>query len=148
MWLETKNLESGYGHIRVLHQVSMGVNAGEIVALIGANGAGKTTLLRTISGILRRSKGLITFDDRDIQDWTPEKIVAAGVIQVPERRQLFGAMTVVDNLLLGAYLRRNGTIDEDVARAFEMFPILKNRRKQIAGTLSGGEQQMLAIARG
>src|SRR5574342_63025 len=118
MWLETKNLESGYGHIRVLHQVSMGVNAGEIVALIGANGAGKTTLLRTISGILRRSKGLITFDDRDIQDWTPEKIVAAGVIQVPERRQLFGAMTVVDNLRLGAYLRRNGTIDEDVARAF------------------------------
>lgn len=148
MWLETKNLESGYGHIRVLHQVSMGVNAGEIVALIGANGAGKTTLLRTISGILRRSKGLITFDDRDIQDWTPEKIVAAGVIHVPERRQLFGAMTVVDNLRLGAYLRRNGTIDEDVARAFEMFPILKDRRKQIAGTLSGGEQQMLAIARG
>ena len=95
MWLEITNLDSGYGHVQVLRQVSLGVNAGEIVALIGANGAGKTTLLRTLSGIIRRSKGLVTFDGADIQDWTPEKIVAAGVAQIPERRQLFGAMKMV-----------------------------------------------------
>lgn len=126
----------------------MAVNMGEIVALIGANGAGKTTLLRTLSGIIRRNKGLVTFNGADIQDWSPEKIVGAGVVQVPERRQLFGAMTVEDNLRLGGYLRHDENIQSDLLRAYELFPILKKRRAQISGTLSGGEQQMLAIARG
>ncbi len=148
MLLEVANLNSGYGHVKVLRDVSLGVQAGETVALIGANGAGKTTLLRTLSGILRPSAGSITFDSHSIEHWSSEQIVSAGVIHIPERRQLFGAMTVRDNLLLGAYHRHDDAIAQDLARAYDIFPILKERTRQIAGTLSGGQQQMLAIARG
>ncbi len=152
MWLEVQNLEANYGYVKVLHQVSMDVKPSEIVALIGANGAGKTTLLRTLSGLLRPRAGRITFDGHVITDWPPERIVGLGVIHVPERRQLFSSMTVQDNLLLGAYLRfRNGdkaAIRDDLERVYTLFPRLLERHQQIAGTLSGGEQQMLAIGRG
>ncbi len=145
--LEITKLESGYGRVKVLREVALTVQTGEIVALIGANGAGKTTLLRTISGILRAGTGHIVFDGQEITRWSPERIVAAGVIHVPERRQLFGAMTVHDNLRLGAYLRHDAAIAKDIEHVYELFPILKERRRQIAGTLSGGQQQMLAIGR-
>ena len=152
MRLEVENLEVAYGPVQALHGVSLRVDSGEIVAVIGANGAGKTTLLRAISGLLRPKAGRIWFDGREITGWPPERIVALGLVQVPERRQLFDSMSVEDNLRLGAYLRlRRGerkAVEEDLHRVFEVFPRLKERRRQMAGTLSGGEQQMLAIGRG
>jgi branched-chain amino acid transport system ATP-binding protein len=140
-----------YGRIRALREVSLEVAEGEIVAVIGPNGAGKTTLMNTISGIVPAQGGTITFDEQSITNLGPEKIVRTGISQVPERRQVFGTMTVLDNLILGAYHRYGrdgkGAIERDMAFVFEIFPRLKDRVKQTAGTLSGGEQQMLAIGR-
>jgi branched-chain amino acid transport system ATP-binding protein len=152
MSLEVAGLEVAYGAVKALHGVSLRVEPGEIVAVIGANGAGKTTLLRAISGLLRPSAGRIRLDGQEITGWPPERIVALGVIQIPERRQLFASMSVEDNLRLGAYLRlRRGerkAVEADLERVYALFPRLKERRRQTAGTLSGGEQQMLAIGRG
>jgi branched-chain amino acid transport system ATP-binding protein len=131
--------------------VSVHVRAGEIVSLIGANGAGKTTMLNTVSGLIPSAKGEIAFQDKKINGLPPEKIVAAGISQVPEGRQIFAPLTVRENLELGAYLRfkskEKGAINRDLHWIFDMFPRLKDRLTQIAGTLSGGEQQMLAIGR-
>ncbi|WP_376792949.1 ABC transporter ATP-binding protein [Thermoflexus sp.] len=152
MQLKVEALRAAYGPVQVLHGVSLQVGAGEIATVIGANGAGKTTLLRAISGLLRPTAGRIWFDGQEITGWPPERIVALGLVQIPERRQLFASMSVEDNLYLGAYLRlRRGerrAVEEDLKRVYELFPRLRERRRQIAGTLSGGEQQMLAIGRG
>ncbi len=152
MRLEVEGLEVAYGPVRALHGVSLRVDPGEIVAVIGANGAGKSTLLRAISGLLRPRAGRIWFDGQEITGWPPERIVARGLVHIPERRQLFVSMSVEDNLRLGAYLRlqrgERKAVEEDLERVYEVFPRLKERRRQLAGTLSGGEQQMLAIGRG
>ncbi|MBN1533743.1 MAG: ABC transporter ATP-binding protein [Spirochaetes bacterium] len=149
--LRIRNLESGYGSLRVLKGISLHVNSGEIVTIIGANGAGKTTLLETIAGVVAASSGEILFDGRDLVTLSPERIVAAGCSLVPEGRQVFAPMTVRENLVLGAYIRsgREGkaAVAEDIDAIHRHFPILKERDGQLAGTLSGGEQQMLAIGR-
>lgn len=151
-FLQIKDLDAFYGHIQALREVSLEVNAGEIVAVIGANGAGKTTLLRTISGILPASRGEIRFLGDRIDSLPPEGIMPLGISHVPERRELFDSLTVLDNLLLGAYHRRQrehrAEVAADLEQIWEIFPILRSRNDQAAGTLSGGEQQMLAIARG
>lgn len=150
--LELRNVSTYYGHIHALKEVSLEVRAGEIVSLIGANGAGKTTLLNTISAIVPPRHGQILLDGQDITHLPAESIVEAGISQVPERRQVFNSLSVYDNLRLGAYLRlRRGehrAVKEDMAYVYSLFPILKERQKQAAGTLSGGEQQMLAMGRG
>jgi branched-chain amino acid transport system ATP-binding protein len=148
--LKIKNLSSGYGKLKVLKQISMHVKAGEIVAIIGANGAGKTTLLTTISGLLRATSGEIAFRDRPITTLAAQKIPALGCVMVPEGRQVFAPLSVEENLILGGHvLRRQGSrlLAEQLAHQYELFPILHQRRQQLAGTLSGGEQQMLAMAR-
>jgi branched-chain amino acid transport system ATP-binding protein len=148
MLLAVKNLVVAYGAIVALHDVSLEIERGEIVALIGANGAGKTTLLRAISGLLHPSAGTIAFDDRELQNLRPDQIVRAGISHAPEGRQVFSTMTVRENLNLGAYQRSDkAAIRRDIERCYELFPVLTERREQRAGTLSGGEQQMLAIAR-
>ncbi len=147
--LKVDNIDVSYGDVQVLFDVSLDIKAGELVAVIGANGAGKTTLLRTISGILTPQKGSIKFEDKVISTQPPNKTVAAGIIQVPEGRLLFPHMTVRENLKMGAYLTNNKeTVNERLEMVNEMFPRLKEREKQLAGTLSGGEQQMLAVGRG
>ncbi len=149
--LEVRDIWTFYGNIRALAGVSLQAEPGEIVSLIGANGAGKTTLLNSISGLVPARRGQILLAGRDITTLSPEAIVAAGISHVPERRQVFGSLSVYDNLLLGAYLRlrqERRQIDREIEQVFDLFPILKERRKQAAGTLSGGEQQMLAIGRG
>jgi branched-chain amino acid transport system ATP-binding protein len=150
--LEVQNVSTYYGHVQALKSVSLTVQAGEIVCLIGANGAGKSTLLNTICGIVPAHSGKILLNGQEIQAMAAEKIVRLGASQVPERRQVFGDLSVYDNLLLGAYVRlRRGEkreVPSDMAYIFTLFPVLKERRKQLAGTLSGGEQQMLAIGRG
>ncbi len=150
--LEIHNVHVYYGRIQALKGVSLEVNEGEIVALIGANGAGKTTLLRAVSGLLTPHEGDIRLDGRSVVGLPPERLVALGVAHVPERRQLFTTMSVIDNLILGAYHRyRSGdsreAIRKDLETVFEIFPILRERQQQRAGTLSGGQQQMLAIGR-
>ncbi|MCB2217921.1 ABC transporter ATP-binding protein [Desulfofustis glycolicus] len=148
--LKIKNLSSGYGKLKVLKQVSMHVKAGEIVAIIGANGAGKTTLLTTIAGLLRATSGEIEFRDRPITTLAAQKLPALGCVMVPEGRQVFAPLSVEENLILGGHvLRRQGRqlLAEQLAHQYELFPILHQRRQQLAGTLSGGEQQMLAMAR-
>ena len=149
--LKIRNLESGYGKLRVLRRISMHVAAGEIVTIIGANGAGKTTLLHTIAGILRPTGGEVSLEQTDIGRISPEKTVALGCSLVPEGRQVFATMTVEENLILGAYVRykkdRTRALKE-LDHVFELFPVLKERKEQLAGTLSGGEQQMLAMGRG
>ncbi|HWE04311.1 MAG TPA: ABC transporter ATP-binding protein [Tepidisphaeraceae bacterium] len=146
--LNVENLEVSYGAIKALHGVSLSIDAGEIVALIGSNGAGKTTLLRTISGLLRPGAGSIDWKERALNRLAPHEIVRLGISQAPEGRQIFPDLTVRENLLLGAYQRtRRREIDESVDRGYGLFPVLAERRHQKAGTLSGGEQQMLAIAR-
>ena len=146
--LEIKNLNVYYGVIHALKDVTMCVNEGEIVALIGANGAGKTTLLHTISGLIRPSQGEILFLGKNIVKAKTRNIVEAGITQVPEGRRTFSGLSVYENLLMGAYLRKDkAQIKEDLEKVYERFPILKERSSQDASTLSGGEQQMLAMGR-
>ena len=149
--LTIDSLDASYGSIRVLKKVSLKVPAGEVVSIIGANGAGKSTLLKSISGLMKNRTGRILYKDRNIAGMPANRIVGLGISQVPEGRQIFAHLTVRDNINLGAYhyfKRRNRLeIKERMARVYEMFPILEKRSKQIAGTLSGGEQQMLAIGR-
>ena len=146
--LEIKNLNVHYGVIHALKDVSLKVNQGEIVTLLGSNGAGKTTTLRTISGLHKATNGEIIFEGKDIINLTASKRVEMKISQVPEGRRIFPAMTVVENLELGAYLRRDkANINKDMDYVYELFPILGQRKKQTAGTLSGGEQQMLAMGR-
>ena len=146
--LRLERVSSGYGRSPVLHEVSLDVRSGEIVALIGSNGAGKSTLLNTVMGLVAVSSGKILLEGRPIASLATPDIVRAGLAQVPERRQLFGAMSVEENLRLGAYARTDrAAIHETLQEQFRLFPILAERRRQAAQTLSGGEQQMLAIAR-
>ncbi len=147
MLLEIEGLNSHYGRIHALKSASLTVREGELVALVGANGAGKTTLLRTLSGVHPASSGRITFDGCDITRMKASRRVAEGVVQVPEGRQLFGPQSVEDNLRLGAYRRGSGKPDDDIDRLYEMFPVLKVKRDQPAGTLSGGQQQIVALGR-
>jgi branched-chain amino acid transport system ATP-binding protein len=150
--LQMEKINTYYGRIQALREISLEVTEGEIVAVIGPNGAGKTTLMNTISGVVPAQSGQITFDSQPIASLSPERIVRLGISQVPERRQVFATMSVLDNLILGAYhrYRRDGKekVDRDLEFVFEIFPRLKDRVKQAAGTLSGGEQQMLALGRG
>lgn len=146
--LEIKDLCVSYGAIDAVKGISLKVNDGEIVSLIGANGAGKTTILQTISGLLRPKSGKISFDGVDITGHSPNKILVRGLAQVPEGRRVFGQMTVLENLEMGAFTRRDTAgIREDLEMVFHSFPRLKERLRQPAGTLSGGEQQMLAMGR-
>ena len=144
--LSVNNLNVFYGKIHAIKDVSFEVNTGEIVSLIGANGAGKTTTLHTVSGLLRSTTGSITFDGKDISHIEPHKLVKHGVAHVPEGRHVFLQMTVLENLEMGAF-SMNKVAKEDIERVYELFPRLKERKSQIAGTLSGGEQQMLAMGR-
>lgn len=152
MLLEVKNINTYYGNIHALRDVSLYVDQGEIVAVIGGNGAGKTTLLNTVSGVLHSRTGEILFEGQAITKLSADKVVHLGISQVPERRQIFSTLNVLDNLLLGAYLRHGREPKEEIRKdldfVFEIFPILKDRQKQMGGTLSGGEQQMLALGRG
>jgi branched-chain amino acid transport system ATP-binding protein len=146
--LEIKNLQVSYGAIVALHDISLKVGSGSIVTLIGANGAGKTTTLRAISGIVKSKSGSITFEGEEITHLPPHKIVSRGLAQSPEGRMVFANLTVLENLRMGAYLRSDKAgIAHDLGYVFNIFPRLKEREKQTAGTLSGGEQQMLAIGR-
>ena len=145
--LEVKDLEVSYGKIRAVKGISFSVEEGEVVTLIGTNGAGKTTTLRTISGLLRPTNGSITFRGEDLTKVPPHKIVQLGLAHSPEGRRIFPKLTVEENLMLGAFARRDKGIRDDLAAAFELFPILEERRSQPAGTFSGGEQQMLAMGR-
>ena len=149
--LRIRNLESGYGSLKVLRHISIHVRAGEIVTIIGANGAGKTTLLKTIAGLIRSRAGEILFEKQDITRLSPEKIVFLGCSLVPEGRQVFAPMTVRENLLLGGYVqfrrKKKNEVAADLERIFGLFPRLREREGQLAGTLSGGEQQMLAMGR-
>lgn len=150
--LQIERLTTKYGSITALNRLSIEVRQAEIVAIIGPNGAGKTTLLNTISGIIKPSGGRILFHDQDITGWPPHRVVSAGISQVPERRQVFESLSVRDNLLLGAYQRMRldgrAAIERDLEQVLEIFPVLKDRLGDPAGTLSGGMQQMLAIGRG
>ncbi len=148
--LSVQGIAAGYGDVQVLWGVDLSVPAGSIVCLVGSNGAGKSTLLRTISGLIRPRRGQIRFAGRDLAGATPDRVLAAGIAHVPEGRRLFRGLTVRDNLLLGAYLRRDAyaDIDRDLQAVYALFPILKERQRQDATTLSGGEQQMCAIGRG
>lgn len=146
--LQIKEIDVYYGAIHALKKLSLEVEEGSIVTLIGANGAGKTTTLKSISGLLRPKSGTIVFKGTDISRVAPEKIVGMGISQVPEGRRVFTSMSVLENLEMGAYLRKDKKeIADDLENVFTRFPRLKERRKQMAGTLSGGEQQMLAIGR-
>jgi branched-chain amino acid transport system ATP-binding protein len=150
--LKVRNLEAGYGPLKVLKQVSLHVSAGEIVTLIGANGAGKSTLLRALSGLLATGDGEVLFNGTSIRGLPAERIVDLGIALVPEGRQVFAAMSVRENLILGGYVAaRRGRDGEGTLQAFEqvyeLFPVLRERTEQLAGTLSGGEQQMLAMGR-
>lgn len=144
--LHVSHLNAGYGPINVLHGLELRVEPGEIVVMLGANGAGKTTTMRAISGMIPRS-GDIVFEGHNITKSTPDSIVRAGIAQVPQGRGTFPELSVEDNLRVGAYTRSDGEVDADLDRWFEVFPRLQERRTQRAGSLSGGEQQMLAIAR-
>lgn len=149
--LRIRSLEAGYGDLRVLKGVSLHINKGEIVTLIGANGAGKTTLLKSVSGLIRPRNGKILLEGAPIEAMPSDRIVSLGLSHVPEGRHVFAPMTVHENLELGAYIqyrrRAKAEIAEDLKYVFSVFPLLKDREHQLAGTLSGGEQQMLAIAR-
>ena len=146
--LEIKGIDASYGRVQALRGVTLEVDAGEIVALIGSNGAGKTTTLRTISGLMHPARGTISFNGKDITHTEPQKIVDLGICHSPEGRRLFTRMSVLDNLRMGAYTRSDSAgIKADMDRVFELFPRLKERANQITGTLSGGEQQMCAMGR-
>lgn len=148
--LKAENVNVSFGQIRALTDVSMEMKEGEIVSIIGANGAGKSSLMRSIMGDVRISSGKITYLDRDLGKMKPHEIVKAGVVYVPEGRQVFAKLSVQDNLEMGAYCRNYSKVElnRHYEEAYEMFPILKERRKQLAGSLSGGQQQMLALCRG
>ncbi|GAB2530089.1 ABC transporter ATP-binding protein [Simplicispira piscis] len=146
-FLEVSNLRAAYGRIEVLRGLSMNVQEGEIVALIGANGAGKTTLLRALSGIHPLSGGEVVFAGQNISRASPRTRVQIGIAQVPEGRQVFGPLSVKDNLVMGAYVRAQDALQDDIERMFQLFPILRDKQELAAGTLSGGQQQMLAFAR-
>jgi branched-chain amino acid transport system ATP-binding protein len=147
--LSVEALETRYGSVVAVKGITLEIGAGDIVGVIGPNGAGKTTTLQTVMGLLKPSAGRVRFLDRDLTGWSPDRVLAAGVGLVPEGRWILASMSVRENLLMGAYLRRDGdgAVRRDVERVCEIFPILSERRQQRAGTLSGGEQQMLAIAR-
>jgi branched-chain amino acid transport system ATP-binding protein len=146
--LEVSGIDVFYGRVQAIRGLSITVDGGEIVALIGSNGAGKTTTLRTISGLMHPATGRIVFDGRDLTQVKAHEVVRAGICQSPEGRRLFPRMIVYDNLLMGTYARKDRSgVQTDLARVYELFPRLKERNKQLAGTLSGGEQQMLAIGR-
>lgn len=146
--LEVKNLQVYYGVIQAIKDVSFKVNEGEIIALIGANGAGKTTILRTISGLISAKRGEILYNGVDLQKIHPHKIVQMGIAHVPEGRRVFSQLTVYENLLMGAYTRKDKDgVEETLKQVYKRFPRLKERKNQMAGTLSGGEQQMLAMGR-
>ena len=146
--LKITNLQVSYGGIDALAGISFDVEEGEIVTLIGANGAGKSTTLRTISGLVKAKAGRIVYDGRDITSMNPQKIVSEGIAMVPEGRHVFDNLTVKENLLIGAYLRKDReSINEDIEHIYTLFPRLHEREWQLAGTLSGGEQQMLAVGR-
>jgi branched-chain amino acid transport system ATP-binding protein len=144
--LEVRALEARYGRVAALKGIDLRISAGELVALVGANGAGKTTLLRSLSGI-NKTSGIVLFDGIDVSDAAPERRVALGIVQVPEGRQVFGPLSVDDNLRLGAYRRGRARAARSLERVYAMFPALAERRHHAAGTLSGGQQQMLAIGR-
>jgi branched-chain amino acid transport system ATP-binding protein len=149
MLLEVKNLVVHYDVLEVLHDISFGVEEGEIATVLGANGAGKTTLMQTVSGIHRPTRGKIIFQGKEMNDLPVRKIVQEGISQVPEGRRIFPYLTVLENLLMGAYLREDQKgIQEDLDWVFKLFPILQKRHGQKGGSLSGGEQQMLAVGRG
>lgn len=147
--LSVDGLSSHYGPIQALHGISLEVKPGELVAMVGANGAGKTTLLHTISGVQKASSGQIYFDGEKITRKAPHKIVSAGICHVPEGRQVFPPLSVEDNLVLGGYSQRKdkGWLETELAKIYDIFPVLKEKSRQAAGTLSGGQQQMLAIGR-
>ncbi len=146
--LNVQNINVYYGNIQAIRDISFHVDDGEIVTLIGANGAGKSTILKSVSGLLRSKTGDITFDGKSIKSTAPHKIVAQGLAHVPEGRRVFLQMSVEENLEMGAFTAPRNTIEDSIANVYERFPRLKERRKQVAGTLSGGEQQMLAMGRG
>ncbi len=145
--LRIEGLGAGYGDAQVLRDLTMEVRQGQIVAMIGANGAGKTTTLKTVSGLLRPRQGEVLFEGKPIHTWPSHRIVASGLVQVPEGRHLFREMTVLENLELGAFRRGKSRRSQTLKRVFELFPVLEERKGQLAGTLSGGERQMLAIGR-
>ncbi len=146
--LELKNIDTFYGNIQALRDVSISIGEGEIITLIGANGAGKSTTLMTICGVVPPKRGEVVFQGQNITGLSPNKIVQQGICQVPEGRLIFPDLTVQENLDMGAFLRNDkGGIEKDMEQVFGLFPILKERRRQLGGTLSGGEQQMLAISR-
>lgn len=145
--LKVENLFVKYGLIEAIHDVSFHVEQGEIVSLIGANGAGKTSILRTISGLVRPSGGSISFEGKGIEKEAPQKIVMQGLSQVPEGRHVFAGLTVQENLEMGAFLRNDSELKQDYEAVYRRFPVLKERKKQDSATLSGGEQQMLAMGR-
>ncbi len=146
--LKVENLHTFYGQIEALKGISINVEEGEIVTLIGANGAGKSTTLKTISGQLKPREGSITFEGEDLRGLEAHQVTAKGIIQVPEGRHIFPRMTVEENLEMGAFLRKDNEVKDDIEMVFGLFPRLKERRNQKGGTLSGGEQQMLATGRG
>ena len=146
--LEVRDLEVNYGSINAIKKISFDVNEGEVIALIGANGAGKTTTLHTITGLLKAKSGSVMFEGKDLLRTPPHKIVEMGMAHVPEGRRIFQQLTVYKNLTLGAFTRKDkGAIDETLKLVYSKFPRLEERKKQVAGTLSGGEQQMLAMGR-
>ena len=148
MFLEVEDLHAGYGSEEVLHGVTLHVDEGEIVSILGANGAGKTTTLQTISGLVRVSSGAIRFCDEDLHTLPSHEVVARGLTQAPEGRRVFGVLSVLENLRLGAFTKKDkAKIDHTLEWIFDLFPRLEERKNQLAGTLSGGEQQMLAIGR-
>jgi branched-chain amino acid transport system ATP-binding protein len=147
--LEIQNVSSGYGEVQILWDVSLHLERGRLTALVGSNGVGKTTLLRTVMGLLKASQGSIVFDGRDVTRTSPHGKAAQGIVMVPEGRQLFPSMSVYENLEMGAFAKRaKANFRENLEKVYDMLPRLKERTDQKAGTLSGGEQQMLAVARG
>lgn len=145
--LDVSELEAGYGDIPVLRDVSLRVGSGEVVAVLGANGAGKTTLLRSLSGVIRPTAGSVRLEGTDITGWRPDQRLGSGLVLVPEGREVFDGLTVEENLRIGGFTRSAQDVAEDLASMYDRFAVLEDRRQQAAGTLSGGEQQQLAIAR-
>lgn len=145
--LEVKDLKVGYGKTEIIHDLSLDVSKGEKVAILGANGAGKTTLLKAISGLLKPKEGFIKFKEKDISGMAPEKIVSLGIVHCPEERRLWPSLTVEETLKLGGYSKKHEVVKGNMERMFYYFPRIKERRKYLAKSLSGGEQQMVAIAR-